>query len=178
MGKRRALLGTAVLLVVGVCVAAVFLMTRTPMTASNAPTPYMDIPLADIPAGTPAFVTWNGAPYALVRTTAEMLDDLQAQTPHTWNLRPIPADRPAFFVYALTSPVRGCVVRHSPKGAYRYAPERLWQGGFYDPCHFAEWDYAGRAIKQYPDQDASMYVADLAVPAFELRDPNTLRIHH
>jgi ubiquinol-cytochrome c reductase iron-sulfur subunit len=105
-----------------------------------------------------------------------MLDDLRAQTVHTWSQRPIPADRPAFFVYSLKTPTLGCVAVYAPRGAFRYAPERVWQGGFYDPCHFAEWDYAGRTIKQYPDQDASMRAADLEVPAFEFRAPGTLRL--
>src|SRR5947207_3099914 len=45
---------------------------------------------------------------------------------------------------------------HASIGAPRNAPERLWQGGFYDPCHLGEWDYAGRAIRQYLDQDEAM----------------------
>ena len=176
MRKRRALLA-ALLVGVGVSVGVVFLVTESPMPSSNKLVPYLDIPVRGIPVGVPWFFTWNDAPFALVRTNGKMLDDLQAQTIHTWSQRPIPADRPAFFVYSLVSPVLGCVARHAAKGAFRYAPERLWQGGFYDPCHFAEWDYAGRAIRQYPDQDESMRVADLVVPAFELRSPDILRLH-
>lgn len=175
MSKARALLWTVVL---AICVAVVFLLTRSSIVATNTPVAYVDVPIDEVAAGIPIFFTWNDAPFALVRTTPQMLDDLQAQTRNTWSRRPIPPGRPAFFVYSLRSPVRGCVARHAPKGAYRYAPERLWQGGFYDPCHFAEWDYAGRAIKQYPDQSASMRVADLDSPAFELRDADTLRVHH
>jgi hypothetical protein len=136
----------------------------------------LEIRLADQPTGTPHLFVWNGAPFAVIRPTADMLDDLQAQTVHTWSRRAIPAERPAFFVYALTSPAQGCVLQHAPRGAPRYAPEREWQGGFYDPCRFAEWDYAGRAIKQYDDQQASMRADDLAVPRYELRDGNTLRL--
>lgn len=175
MDRRRAFL--AALVGVGVGVGVLFLVTDLPMPGGSKAAPYLDIPVGGIPAGAPKFFMWNDAPFALVRTTGEMLDDLQAQTPNTWSQRPIPADRPAFFVYSLVSPVLGCVARHAPKGAFRFAPERLWQGGFYDPCHFAEWDYAGRAIRQYPDQGESMRVADLDAPAFELRTPDTLRIH-
>lgn len=112
----------------------------------------------------------------IVRTTDAMLDDLRAQTPHTWSQRPIAGDRPSFFVFSRRSPGPGCAVVHAPKGAPRYAPERLWQGGFYDPCHFGEWDYAGRTIRQYPDQDEAMRRPDLEVPAFELEDRSTLRL--
>jgi hypothetical protein len=54
---------------------------------------------------------------------------------------------------------------------------RPWPGGYFDPCRFGEWDYAGRAIKQYADQDAArLRMADLDVPDFELREQNVLRI--
>jgi ubiquinol-cytochrome c reductase iron-sulfur subunit len=106
-----------------------------------------------------------------------MLDDLQAQTTYTWNQRPIAAERPSFFVYSLVSPADGCEVEHVPRGADRYAPVRPWQGGYRDPCRFAEWDYAGRAIKQYADQDPRLLqMADLDVPDFELREHRILRI--
>jgi len=138
---------------------------------------YLEIDLAEIPSGSPKFYTFQRTPLALVRTTDAMLDDLRAQTPHTWSKRPIPAGRPSFFVYSLVSPADGCAIDHVPSGADRYAPARPWQGGYRDPCRFAEWDYAGRAIKQYADQDARLLqVPDLDVPEFELRDQHVLRI--
>jgi len=64
-----------------------------------------------------------------------------------------------------------------PLGADRYAPVRPWQGGYRNPCRFGEWDYAGRAIKQYADQDARLlWMADLDVPDFEIREDHILRI--
>jgi len=159
------------LLVAGLSAGALMGCAMSPQPASS-----LAIRLSELPVGTPHFFAWNGAPYALVRPTAEMLDDLQAQTVHTWNRRAIQAARPSFFVYALTSPVHGCALQHAALGAPRYAPEREWQGGFYDPCRFAEWDYAGRAIKQYDDQGASMRADDLAVPRYELKDGDTLRL--
>jgi len=114
---------------------------------------------------------------AFVRTTDAMLDDLRAQSTHTWNLRPIAPGRPSFFVYSLVSPADGCEVEHVPLGADRYAPVRPWQGGYRNPCRFGEWDYAGRAIKQYADQDARLlWMADLDVPDFEIREDHILRI--
>jgi len=78
---------------------------------------------------------------------------------------------------ALVSPADGCEVEPVPKGADRYAPVRPWQGGYHDPCRFGEWDYAGRAIKQYADQDARLLqMADLDVPDFEVREHHILRI--
>ena len=170
---RRALFVAAFLVGTVAWIALIHWMTGL----KSEPPPYLDIELSEVPKGTPKFYTFHGTPLALVRTTDEMLDDLQAHTVHTWNQRPIEANRPAFFVYSLVNPSDGCEVEHRPKGAERYAPERPWQGGYFDPCRFGEWDYAGRAIKQYDDQDASrLHRADLDVPDFELRAGNTLRI--
>jgi ubiquinol-cytochrome c reductase iron-sulfur subunit len=163
----------AFLVTTGAWVAFVYWMTELGHTEAA----YLDIDLAKVPTGSPQFYTFQHTPLALVRTTDAMLDDLQAQTTHTWNQRPIAAERPSFFVYSLVSPADGCEVEHVPWGADRYAPVRPWQGGYRDPCRFGEWDYAGRAIKQYADQDPRLLrMADLDVPDFELREHRILRI--
>ncbi|MEJ8853102.1 hypothetical protein WKW79_00890 [Variovorax robiniae] len=173
MTLRRALLVIALLLATGAWIAVVYWMTG--MTHKESP--WLDIDLNTVPPGSPKFYTFQGTPLALLRTTDEMLDDLEAQTAHTWNQRPIATPRPAFFVYALVGPVDGCEVEHSPLGADRYAPSRPWQGGYYDTCRFGEWDYAGRAIRQYADQDPRLLrMPDLDVPDFELREQHILRI--
>jgi len=170
---RRVLLVIAFLVATGAWIAVVYWMTG--MDRKEAA--YLDIDLAEIPTGSPKLYTFQRTPLALVRTTDAMLDDLEAQTAHTWNHRPIAAGRPSFFVYSLVSPADGCEVEHVPKGADRYAPVRPWQGGYHDPCRFGEWDYAGRAIKQYADQDARLLqMADLDVPDFEVREHHILRI--
>ncbi|HEV8313541.1 MAG TPA: hypothetical protein VGQ23_10775 [Burkholderiaceae bacterium] len=166
----------AVTVGLGLCVAALLLAGRW-LPAADAPLRDLSIPLADVPPGVPKVFEWNGTPFALVRTTDAMLADLRAHTEHTWNLRGIPAEQPPVFVYSLVSPVLGCVIQYAPKGAPRYAPERQWQGGFYDPCQFAEWDLAGRAVRQYPDQEPTMRVPDLDVPSFEIEGGTTLRLH-
>ncbi len=143
--------------------------------AADAHQSFLDIRVKDMTPGTLKVFRWKARPYVVVRTTDAMLDDLHEQTPHTWSQRPVAADRPAFFVFSRLPGAPECAVRYAPKGAPRYAPERLWQGGFYDSCRFGEWDHAGRAIRQYPDQDESMRRPDLEVPAFELRDRLTLR---
>ncbi|HEX7440169.1 MAG TPA: hypothetical protein VF319_08735 [Caldimonas sp.] len=137
---------------------------------------FLDIRVKDMTPGTLKVFRWKGRPYVIVRTTDAMLDDLREQTLHTWSQRPVAADRPAFFVFSRLQGAPKCAVRYAPKEAPRYAPERLWQGGFYDSCRFGEWDHAGRAIRQYPDQDESMRRPDLEVPTFELRDRLTLRL--
>jgi hypothetical protein len=170
---RRALLVIAFLVGTGAWVAVVYWMTGL----ARKEAAYLDIDLSEISQGSPKFYSFQGAPLALVRTTDAMLDDLEAQTIHTWNQRPIAAGRPSFFVYSLVNPADGCEAEHVPKGADRYAPARPWQGGYRDPCRFAEWDYAGRAIRQYADQDPSrLRMSDLDVPDFELREHHILRI--
>ena len=170
---RRIVLAIVFLLATAAWVALVHWMTGLGHTES----PYLDIDLAQVPPGSPKYYTFQGTPLALVRTTDAMLDDLRAQTAHTWSRHPIAAGRPSFFIYSLLSPADGCEVEHVPKGTDRYAPERPWQGGYRDPCRFGEWDYAGRAIKQYADQDPQLLQrADLDVPEFELREQRFLRI--
>lgn len=115
-----------------------------------------------VPAGQVRMLDWSGEPAAVVHADSAMLDDLQAQTPHTWSERPV-SGREATLVLSLTSPATGCTLMHAPRAEPRFAPEREWQGGFYDPCRFGEWDYAGRAIRQYGDQPESMRLADLSV---------------
>jgi ubiquinol-cytochrome c reductase iron-sulfur subunit len=137
---------------------------------------FIDVRVDDMPAGSIRILRLNDRPVVIVRTTRAMLDDLRAQTSHTWNQRPIADTAPAFFVLSGLSSAGGCRVVHAPKGAARYAPERLWQGGFYDPCRFGEWDYAGRAIRQYDDQAEAMRRPDLEQPAFELKGHATLRV--
>lgn len=114
--------------------------------------------------------------FVIVRTTDDMLDDLRDQTRNTWSRRPIPHERTEFLVLAMIAAPSGCAVLHAPKGLPRYAPDRVWQGGFYDSCQFGEWDYAGRSIKQYEDQEETMRRPDLEIPAFEIKDRATLRI--
>ena len=173
MTLRRVLLVIVFLAVTAAWVVFVYWMTGL----EREEAPYLDIDLAEIPAGSPKFYFFQHTPLALVRTTDAMLEDLQAQTNHTWNGRPIADARPSFFIYSLLNPADGCEVEHVPKGADRYAPVRPWQGGYRDPCRFGEWDYGGRAIKQYADQDAQLLqMTDLDVPDFELRGQRILRI--
>ena len=174
MRLRRVLLVIAFLLATAAWVALVHWMTGL----EHKEAAYLDIDLSQVPPGSPKFYTFQRTPLALVTTTDAMLDDLQAQTTHTWNQQPLAAGRPSFFVYSLVNPSDGCEVEHVPRGADRYAPVRPWQGGYRDPCRFGEWDYAGRAIRQYADQDPRLLqMADLDVPDFEVRDEHILRIH-
>jgi|RhiMetdeSRZDD1v2_1073273.scaffolds.fasta_scaffold76774_2 ubiquinol-cytochrome c reductase iron-sulfur subunit len=174
--ERRHRIAAVAAVVVLLCAAAALLLAGRWGPGGDTPARDLRIRLADVPPGVPKMFEWNGAPFALVRTTDAMLADLQAHTEHTWNRRGIPADKPPLFVYSLVSPVFGCVIQYAPQGAPRYAPQRQWQGGYYDPCQFAEWDFAGRAVRQYPDQEPTMRVPDLDVPSYDI-EGGTLRLH-
>ena len=152
------------------------MFAAVPSRAADKPKTFIDMRVGDMPPGTIRPFRWKGRPFVIVRTTDDMLDDLRAQTSHTWGGRPIADRRPAFFLFSATSSPRGCPVVHAPSGAPRYAPERRWRGGFYDPCRFGEWDYAGRTIRQYADQDEAMRRPDLDALAFELKDRSTVRV--
>jgi hypothetical protein len=169
------LTGSAMRLMTACAVAMLLLATATSLAAGRART-YIDVHVGDMQPGAIRTFQSNGRHFVVVRTTAAMLDDLRAQTSHTWSGHPVPANGPAFFAFSSLSSGRGCLVVHAPSGAARYAPERPWQGGFYDRCHFGEWDYAGRTIRQYEDQDEAMRRPDLEALAFDIRARSTLRV--
>jgi ubiquinol-cytochrome c reductase iron-sulfur subunit len=135
----------------------------------------LEVGVADLQPGDVKAFRGQGRPYLVVRTTDAMLEDLYAQTPHTWSGREV-TGAPALFVLSAAGAETGCVLLHEPAGAPRYAPGRVWQGGFYDPCRFGEWDYAGRAIRQYDDQDEAMRRPDLARPPFRVKDRSSLAV--
>jgi hypothetical protein len=173
---RRRMLATTAVRLMAACTGAMLLFAAAPSQAADKPKSFIDIRVGDMPAGTIRTFGWSGGSFVIVRTTREMLADLRAQTSHTWSERRIADRRPAFFVLSRWSSTSGCLVVHAPRGAARYAPKRLWQGGFYDPCRFGEWDYAGRTIKQYADQGETMRRPDLEVAAFELKGRSILRV--
>ena len=158
------------------CVGAVLLFAAVSSRAADKPKAFIDLRVGAVVPASISFFRWRGRPFVIVRTADDMLDDLRAQTSHTWSGRPIADRRPAFFLFCATSLPRRCTVVHAPSGAPRYAPERRWRGGFYDPCRFGEWDYAGRTIRQYADQDEAMRRPDLDALAFELKDRSTVRV--
>ena len=174
--STRTMLATVAVRLMTACVGTMLLFAAAPSPAADKPKTFIDIRVGDMPPGTIRSFRWKGRPFVIVRTTDEMLDDLRAQTSHTWSERPISDSRPAFFLFFRLSSARGCPVVHAPIGVARYAPERPWQGGFYDPRRFGESDYAGRTIRQYADQDEAMRRPDLDVPAFQLNDHSTLRV--
>ncbi|MEJ8848454.1 hypothetical protein [Variovorax rhizosphaerae] len=111
------MLAITLLVATGAWIAIVYWMTGL----ERKEPAYLDIDLATIPAGSPKFYIFHGTTLALVRTINAILDDLEAQTTHTWHQRPIAAQRPSFFVYSLVNPADGCEVEHAPSGADRYA---------------------------------------------------------
>jgi len=153
--------------------AAVLAVTTVTSAAAGRIGTFLDVRVDDMPPGSIKVLRTNDAPIIIVRTTPEMLADLNAQTAHTWSLRPIEA--PAFFVFSPSSAAR-CAVVHEPSGTARYTPGRVWPGGFYDPCRFGEWDYAGRAVKQFEDQSEAMRRPDLEPIAFERKGDSILRV--
>ena len=174
MTQRQALavsLGASIVLAL-LAIFIVFAKSLSP--AADKPAPYFELRLNDLRPGDLKFFEYNDKPYALIRTSEEVLNDLDATTQWTWSGRAVP--RSAFFVVTLISTHRGCGLVHAPKEAPRYAPEREWPGGFFDPCHFGDWDYAGRALKIAQDQDPTYKLRDLEVPRVQLRGSSTIRV--
>ncbi|MBW8831378.1 MAG: hypothetical protein JF606_18535 [Burkholderiales bacterium] len=170
---RRALLVSAAVLLPA-CIGVTMVSAGSP--AGDSDKTKLEVRVDGMHPGEIKTFAFEGRRFVIVRTTDDMLDDLRDQTRNTWSRRPIPSDRTEFLVFAMTAAPTGCTVLHAPKGLPRYAPDRVWQGGFYDSCQFGEWDYAGRSIKQYEDQDETIRRPDLEVPTFEIKGQTTLRI--
>ena len=131
---RRRMLATTAVRLMAACTGAMPLFAAVSCQAADKPKSFIDIRVGDMPAGTIRTFEWRGGSFVIVRTTREMLADLRAQTSHAWSEHRIADRRPAFFVLSRWSSTSGCLVVHAHRGAARYAPKRLWQGGFYDPC--------------------------------------------
>src|SRR5262245_34143566 len=99
------------------------------LAACGGGAPMSERALSDeTPAGQVRVLDWRGEPMAVVHADAAMLDDLQAQTTHTWSERAV-AGRDAMLLLSLVSPATGCTLVHAPPAEPRFAPEREWQGG-------------------------------------------------
>ena len=126
--------------------------------------------IASIQSGTYKTIVWEQKPVAIFRPTEAIIKELVVLTPKTLNHRDIPA-HPEVFVYYLISSHRGCRLTHAPRGASPKAigmAEKLkWTGGFFDPCHYGEWDYAGRAISVY---DIYSSLPDLKTPKYSVEN--------
>lgn len=170
--ERARLVRTSLL---ATCIALSVMSSTTQVAAADESKSILDIRVDGMSPGAMKTFQWKRRLFVIVRTTNDMLVDLRDQTRNTWSRRSIPSDQTEFLVFAAPAEPTGCAIVHAPKGAPRYAPDREWQGGFYDPCQFGEWDYAGRSIKQYEDQEETMRRPDLEVPAFEFKDQATLR---
>ena len=176
MTKRRALL----VAVLGVGLVGLALAT-VPLIGSLAPSaatgrPFLDVALRDIEPGQFKLVEWQGRPVAVVRTTPEMLKDLRAHTEKTLSHRTLPEEAVPAFVVHLASP-KNCLLKHAPKGSDFFSG-REWPGGFYDPCHFGEWDYAGRTLDLVKNLPKEMQLADLTAPKYEILANETVRLLH
>lgn len=174
MLSRRLLL-TAVSVLALVAVAALlFVFTESLSPAFDKQRPYLEIHIDEINPGSFRTVNWKGKPFVIVRTSEEILADLKNLTVKTWSQNHV-LDEPMFFIFSMISTNRGCGIVHASKGT-RYPPEEKWPGGFYDPCHFGVWDYAGRSIKQFPDQPSYTRLPDLEVPPYEIRSKSIVRL--
>lgn len=169
MPARRAL-WSALLGLIGLGAVALGVGAASSLGPSRAVVPpYIEVELRSIEPGSFVTVAVRSHPYAVVRVTPELVNDLRALTANTWSQRPVPEPSPRYFVFSLVSTNRGCGLVHAPKGKPPYGREVVWLGGFYDPCHYGEWDYAGRAVRR------TLQLEDLATPKYSEFVPGTLR---
>jgi hypothetical protein len=169
------------LLAISLCGLIFVAVAAFPFLASLYPSSvvgsrYLEVQIFEIPLGSYKVVEWNNLPIAIVRPSPEMLKHLKENTSRTWSSLPIGGDEKVF-VIAIVSTYKKCGLQHEGKASNRFAEDVHWPGGFVDPCHFGEWDYAGRALKLYPKMEGHMRLDDLAVPRYELiRDGTVIRL--
>lgn len=123
-----------------------------------------------IKPGTFKVILLDNKPVAIFRPTESNIKDLIAVSPSAFNKTKVPLN-PKVFIYYLESTYKGCGLTRAPIDANPkaiYASKSLkWPGGFFDMCHYGEWDYAGRAVQVY-DQHAGL--PDLKVPEYAIRE--------
>lgn len=159
---RRRLLTTAAAAIggVGVGAAAVpFVQSMMPSARAKAEGGDVEVDIADLQPGQLRIVEWRHMPVWILRRTPEMLRDIQAledrlrdasseissQQPEyalNWH-RSI---RPEVLVLVGVCTHLGCSPNYKPEHAN---PEigPWWRGGFLCPCHFSEYDLAGRVFE-------------------------------
>ena len=163
MTKRQLLSATVGLFLIVAVVSFAFLLSANLAPTKEIPT--VEIDIDSIPLGTYQVLEWKNKPVAIFRPSSENLTDLSMLTSESLHKTPLPQE-PKVFVYYLVSTKLSCSLVHAPKHA---SPKAIadnplkWQGGFFDPCHYGEWDYAGRAVNVYDKYDD---LPDLYAPKF------------
>src|SRR5262245_52947701 len=76
--------------------------------------PYFDIDLKSIEPGAYVEISVREHPYAVVRTSPDMLRSLRTGTQATWSRKNLPSENPEYFVVSLASTNRGCKLFHAP----------------------------------------------------------------
>jgi len=153
---------TAVTGGVGLVAAAVpFIASFKPSVRAQALGGPVPVDISKIEPGALIKVEWRGRAIMVLRRTQEMLDGLvsvegQLTDPASeQSLQPAYASnayrslRPEILVVEGVCTHLGCV----PTPRFEVAPADLgadWRGGFYCPCHGAQYDLAGRVYRGFP----------------------------
>jgi Rieske Fe-S protein len=163
MTKRKQLVvGIVSLLLLGGALAAYpFIASLSPSASRERP--FIDVDITDIKPGGYRVVEILGYPAVVVRPSPQMRAALVDNARLTFN-KTVLNDAPVF-VFRYYSPVHGCTLEHAPPGP-RYSGEENWPGGFFDPCHYGAWDYAGRGLNL---QEGAPQVPDLTSPSFAFK---------
>ena len=159
---RRRLLTTAAAAVggIGVGAAAVpFVQSMLPSARAKALGGDIEVDIADLQPGQLRTVQWRGMAVLILHRTPEMLRDMrtledrlrdanseilsqQPEYARNWH-RSI---RPEILVVMGVCTHLGCLPAYKPEHSLSQIGP-WWKGGFYCPCHFSEYDLAGRVFK-------------------------------
>lgn len=169
------MLTTAAATVGGIAVGATavpFVSSLRPSARAEIAAEDVQVDISDLRPGELRIVAWRGLPVWILRRTPEMLQDIQAlenrlrdPTSETQSQQPEYARnwhrsiKPEVFVAVGICTHLGCSPRFKPEHAIPEVGD-WWRGGFLCPCHFSEYDLAGRVF-----QGISPAPMNLPIPA-------------
>ncbi len=184
-GRRKVLVTTAALLGgVGVTGTAVpFVESMLPSARARALGADVEVDIGGLQPGELKIVEWRGMPVWILRRTPRMLADLETlvdrlkdpdseaesqQPPYARNrYRSI---KPEYLVVVGICTHLGCSPTYRPQPSI---PEvgAWWRGGFFCPCHYSDYDLAGRVFA-----DRSPAPLNLPVPPHQYLSATRIRI--
>jgi ubiquinol-cytochrome c reductase iron-sulfur subunit len=169
MPSRKPLIWMTTALAAAVPLAATLLFGVS-LTPSLEKLPlHLEIRLDTIQPGSFKVVEWRDRQIVIYRPSAESLADLRALNATSAAPKVPDDENPVAFIYSQVSTNRGCVVVHRAKKDPSLAMD--WRGGWVDPCHFGEWDYAGRFLRRYENGPV---LSNLEVPRYRFPTRNSL----
>jgi len=140
-------------------VAVPLLSSLSPSAEARAGGADVEVDISKLAAGELMIARWRRMPVWILRRTPAMLDDLAqfkdrlkdpdsdiASQQPAYARNPHRSIKPEILVVMGLCTHLGCSPGYKPEHGIREIGD-WWKGGFFCPCHFSEYDLAGRVFK-------------------------------